>query len=519
MGAGSILRMPTLRATDKALDSITADAIIVGIGRGKTRPLMTPGAQALDELLGGKLPDALKVLSATGAEGEVTRIATLGAGPFAVVAAVGLGAPDEAGRYSAESIRRAAGSAVRALSGRRNVLNALAVDPRSADGNIDHIRAAGEGALLGAYRYMTYKSQVPPARDTSPARVDLLVPDAKDATVKAELRRIEAVASAVALTRDLVNAPPNDLYPAEFARRAELAGKAAGLRIEILNEKALAKGRYGGVLAVGSGSDRKPRLVRMHYTPSGSPICKIALVGKGITFDSGGISIKPAAKMDEMKSDMAGAAAIVATACLVAELGLPVELIATIPMAENLPSGTAYRPADVITFRNGKTAEITNTDAEGRVVLADAIARACEDGPDWLIETSTLTGAARIALGARTAGVMGSDDLRGRVIAASERTGEAMWAMPLPPELRKGLDSSVADLINANTDRLGGMLVGGHFLSEFVTDGTEWAHIDIAGPAFNSGSAWGYNPKGGTGVPIRTLLTTIEDLAAGAPTG
>ena len=512
----SILRMPTLRAIDKALGSITADAIIIGIGKGKTRPLMTPGAQALDELLGGKIPDALKVLSATGAEGEVTRIAMLGAGPFPVVAAVGLGTPDEAGRYSSESIRRAAGSAVRALSGRRSVLNALAHDPSDSGGSIDRIRAAGEGALLGAYQYLTYKSETPSAGNTPPARVDLLVPDAKDASVKAELRRIEAVATAVTLTRDLVNAPPNDLYPAEFARRAEVAGKAAGLRIEILNEKSLAKGRYGGVLAVGSGSDRKPRLVRMHYTPSGSSHCKIALVGKGITFDSGGISIKPAAKMDEMKSDMAGAAAMVATACMVAQLGLPVELIATIPMAENLPSGTAYRPADVITFRNGKTAEITNTDAEGRVVLADAIARACEDEPDWLIETSTLTGAASVALGNRTAGVMGSDILRGRVIAASERTGEAMWPMPLPPELRKGLDSSVADLINANMNRLGGMLVGGHFLSEFVTEGTEWAHIDIAGPAFNSGSAWGYNPKGGTGVPIRTLLTVIEDLISTA---
>ena len=500
---------PTLHAIDKALDALTADAIIIGIGKGKTRPLLTPGAQALDVLLDGKLPDALKVLSSSGAEGEVTRIATLGACRFPVVAAVGLGAPDAEGTYSPESIRRAAGSAVRALSGRRTVLNALAYEA-----GLDRIRAAGEGSLLGAYRYVTYKSEEQSARHTPPQRVNLLVPDAKDPALKAELGRIEALASAVTLSRDLVNAPPNDLYPAEFARRAEEAGKAAGLKIEILNEKALARGRFGGVLAVGSGSDRKPRLVRMHYTPAGKAVCKIALVGKGITFDSGGISIKPAANMDEMKSDMAGAAAMVATACLVAQLGLPVKLIATIPMAENLPSGTAYRPADVVTFRNGKTAEITNTDAEGRVVLADAIARACEDGPDWLIETSTLTGAARVALGARTAGVMGSDELRGLVIAASERTGESMWAMPMPPELRKGLDSSVADLINANTDRLGGMLVGGHFLSEFVTEGTEWAHIDIAGPAFNSGSAWGYNPKGGTGVPIRTLLNLIEDLAA-----
>lgn len=506
--------MPSLRATDKALDTLTADAIVVGIGKGKTRPLLTPGAQALDELLGGKLPDALKVLSASGAEGEVTRIATLGAGPFPVVAAAGLGAPDDDGSYSAESVRRAAGAAVRALRGRRSVVIALAHDANSAGGDVEHIRAAGEGALLGTYRYLTYKSEAPPARTAPPQRIDLLVPNAKDESIKAEVRRIEAVSRAVTLTRDLVNAPPNDLYPAEFARLAEEAGKTAGLKIEILNEKALAKGGYGGVLAVGSGSDRKPRLVRMHYTPAGAAACKIALVGKGITFDSGGISIKPAAKMDQMKSDMAGAAAMVATACLVAELGLPVELTATIPMAENLPSGTAYRPADVITFRNGKTAEITNTDAEGRVVLADAIARACEDEPDWLIETSTLTGAASVALGNRTAGVMGSDDLCGRVIAASQRTGEPMWAMPLPPELRKGLDSSVADLINANMDRLGGMLVGGHFLSEFVSKGTEWAHIDIAGPAFNSGSAWGYNPKGGTGVPIRTVLATIEDLIA-----
>jgi len=501
-----------LRAIDQALNAITADAIIIGIGKGKTRPLLTPGAQALDEVLDGKLPDALKVLGASGEEGEVTRITTLGAGPFPVVAAVGLGAPEGGGTYAAESIRRAAGSAVRALSGRRNVVNALSHDPRSTAADVERIRAAGEGALLGAYRYLTYQSEVPSARNAPPQRIDLLVPDAKDAQVKAELRRIEAVVSATTLCRDLVNSPPNDLFPAEFARRAEEVGKAAGLKIGILNEKALAKGRYGGVLAVGSGSDRKPRLVRMHYTPAVSAVCKIALVGKGITFDSGGISIKPAAKMDEMKSDMAGAAAMVATACLIAELGLPVELIATIPMAENLPSGTAYRPADVVTFRNGKTAEITNTDAEGRVVLADAIARACEDEPDWLIETSTLTGAARIALGARTAGVMGSEALRGRVIAASERTGEAMWAMPLPPELRKGLDSSVADLINASTDRLGGMLVGGHFLAEFVTEGTEWAHIDVAGPAFNSDSAWGYNPKGGTGVPIRTVLETIEQI-------
>jgi leucyl aminopeptidase len=211
---------------------------------------------------------------------------------------------------------------------------------------------------------------------------------------------------------------------------------------------------------------------------------------------------------------MAGAAAVIATVCLVAQLRLPVEVTATVPIAENLPSGTAYRPADIVTFRNGKKAEITNTDAEGRVVLADAIARAAEDRPDVLLETSTLTGAQQVALGNRTAGVMGTEDLRNAVVAAGTRAGEGMWPMPLPAELRRGLDSPIADFVNATTDRMGGMLVGGHFLAEFVPDGLPWAHIDIAGPSYNTGAAWGYNPKGGTGVPVRTLLATIEALIA-----
>jgi leucyl aminopeptidase len=211
---------------------------------------------------------------------------------------------------------------------------------------------------------------------------------------------------------------------------------------------------------------------------------------------------------------MAGAAAVIATVCLVAQLRLPVEVTATVPIAENLPSGTAYRPADIVTFRNGKKAEITNTDAEGRVVLADAIARAAEDRPDVLLETSTLTGAQQVALGMRTAGVMGTEELRDAVIAAGARSGEGMWPMPLPAELRRGLDSPVADFVNSSAERWGGMLVGGHFLAEFVPDGLPWVHIDIAGPSYNTGAAWGYNPKGGTGVPVRTLLATIEDLIA-----
>ena len=239
----------------------------------------------------------------------------------------------------------------------------------------------------------------------------------------------------------------------------------------------------------------------------------MALVGKGITFDSGGISIKPSAGMEQMKADMAGAAAVVATMTAVAALDLPLEVVATVPMAENLPSGAAYRPADVLTMYGGKRVEVLNTDAEGRLILADAIVRACEDSPAYLIETSTLTGAQLVALGDRTAGVMGSEELRARVVAAGDRVGEGMWPMPLPEELRSGLDSKVADLANVTGDRSGGMLVAGLFLREFVADGVPWAHVDVAGPALNTGKPWGFTPKGGTGVPVRTLVATLEDIA------
>jgi leucyl aminopeptidase len=501
---------PTITATDQPLDKLTGDAVVVAVGKGPDGPLPTPGAEAVDRLLGGRLFAALADLGARGGEDEVTRLASFGQGPFPVVAVTGLGAPDAAGGYSTESVRRAAGAASRALTGRRSVVSLLAAVGGAPDA--ERLHAVGEGSLLGAYEFTAYKSDLPANRPLPPQEITVVVPGAAEA--ETALRRARAVADAVALVRDLVNTPPNDLYPAELAARGAAAGEKLGLTSEILDEDALAAGGYGGILAVGSGSTRKPRLLRLTYSGAGARK-KIALVGKGITFDSGGISIKPAAKMEDMKSDMAGAAAVIATVCLIAQLGLPVEVTATVPMAENLPSGTAYRPADVVTFRNGKKAEITNTDAEGRVVLADAIARAAEDGPDALLETSTLTGAQTVALGGRTAGVMGSDDLRDAVVTASQRAGESMWPMPLPPELRRGLDSSVADFVNANTDRLGGMLVGGHFLKEFVPAGLPWAHIDIAGPSYNTGGPWGYTPKGGTGVPVRTLLATVEALIAG----
>ncbi len=246
----------------------------------------------------------------------------------------------------------------------------------------------------------------------------------------------------------------------------------------------------------------------------------MALVGKGITFDSGGLSIKPAQGMENMTSDMSGAAAVVATVITAAALNLPVKVTAWAALAENLPSGSSYRPGDVIRHYGangepGKTVHVLNTDAEGRLVLADAIARAAQESPDYLLETSTLTGAQVVALGNRTMAVMGSDDLRDRVAELAREVGEGGWAMPLPEELRESIDSPIADLQNINWDRVGGMLVAGHYLSCFVPDGLPWAHLDVAGPAYNTGKPYGYNGSGGTGVPVRTLLAVLQEIAAG----
>ena len=388
------------------------------------------------------------------------------------------------------------------------------------------MQAAVEGLILGAYQMHEFRSAKTAPKEPALSSITALS-TVRDA--KADAVRAVAVASAVATARDFVNTPPSHLHPDEFAKRAKALGAAAGLTVEVLDEKALAKGGYGGIVGVGKGSVNPPRLVRLTYrggkkgakvgaggrerSDSGK-VPVVALIGKGITFDTGGISIKPAAQMHHMTSDMAGAAAVIATVVLAAGQQLPIDVIATVPMAENMPSATAQRPGDVLTQYGGTTVEVLNTDAEGRLILADAIVRACEDDPDYLIETSTLTGAQTVALGARIPGVMGSDEFRDRVAALSQREGENGWAMPLPDELKDDLKSTVADLANISGQRFAGMLVAGVFLREFVAEGVQWAHIDIAGPAYNTTAPWGYTPKGGTGVPVRTLFAVLEDIAA-----
>jgi len=405
------------------------------------------------------------------------------------------------------------GNAVRAAAGRESI--AIAIDGPAGP--------LAEGALLAAYTFEGYREKDPKRQPVG--NVVLLGIEANgedagggDAAARA-VQRAEVLAGAVALARDLVNTPPADLAPADLAERARAEAAEVGVGAEIWDETALADQGFGGILGVGQGSSRPPRLVRLTWHPEGATRT-VALVGKGITFDSGGLSLKPPTSMEWMKTDMAGSAAVLATVLAAARLELPIRVTGWLPLAENLPGGQAQRPGDVLTQYGGKRVEVLNTDAEGRLVLADAIVRAAEEEPDALVDVATLTGAQIVALGMRTTGVMANDDAwRDTVVAAFGAAGEQAWPMPLPPELRKGLDSPIADIANvpAAGNRDGGMLVAGHYLAAFVPDGLPWAHLDIAGPSWNSREPYGYTPKGATGVAVRTLVTLLEGQAA--PTG
>ncbi|MDH6466000.1 leucyl aminopeptidase [Micromonospora sp. A200] len=515
----------TLSLVDTDPAELAVDAIVIGVhsltGEQAATSglagilLLASGAESIAAAFDGKLTETLALLGATGAPGEVTKLATLGTVTAPIVAAVGLGPEPTGAAPAPETLRRAVGAVVRALGGAPRVALSMPL-PDDADAPAA-LRAVAEGALLGGYRFAGYKTKPQPTRRTPVAEVLISVPDAGEATARGEIDRATAVAGAVRTSRDWVNTAPNELRPPAFAEAVATAARAAGLGVEVLDEEALRAGGYGGIVAVGQGSEAPPRLVKLTYTPSGGGSGKrVALVGKGITFDTGGISIKPAQGMWEMKSDMAGAAAVGAAMLAIAAVKPSVAVTAYLPMAENMPSGTSYRPGDVITMFNGKKVEVLNTDAEGRMILGDAMARACADGTDYLFETSTLTGGQVIALGKKIAGVMGTPELCERVKTVGESVGEPAWPMPLPDDVRKGMDSDVADIsqVNAGMDRAGHMLQGGVFLREFVTEDVAWAHIDIAGPGYHSGEATGYWTKGGTGVPVRTLVQLVEDVAA-----
>ena len=489
--------LPTITTATAAPKDV--DALVIGVAEASGGPVLVGAGDELEKAWAKRHAGSLlSAAQQVGASTKVGATVTLPGSPLVVV--TGLGGVD----VTPEQVRRAAGSGVRAAaatgSSQRVAVSFDAVEP-------DVIRGVAEGALLGSYAYVKAGASVP-----APTIGSLvIVSPTRDAALQVE--RAAVVARAVVRARDWVNTPANVLYPETFAEAARGYVRDAKIAVEILDEKALEKGGYGGIMAVGGGSARGPRLVRLSYAPRGAKT-HLALVGKGITFDSGGLDIKPAGQMAGMKFDMSGAAAVIAATRAIADLGLNVRVTAYAALAENMPSGSSYRSSDVLTMFDGQRVENFNTDAEGRLVMADAIGRAGTEGPDLIVDVATLTGACMVALGMRTGGLItNGEETSDLLLDAAETAGEDFWELPLTEYTRNQLKTQVADFRSGANHRWGGALVAGAFLERFVPEGVAWAHLDIAGPAENPEEPYGCVPKGGTGVAVRTLVALAAQLA------
>ncbi|KQZ84215.1 aminopeptidase [Microbacterium sp. Root166] len=486
------MSFPDLAYSDAQIRDSDADALLLALP-----PLTGDDAPELADWPG--LREALLATGFTGAVGSLQRVYAPEATthPLAVV---GTGA-----RPDAAALRDAVGAAIRSLTG----FATIAVAAPFAEASL--WTAAAEGAALGGYRFDGYKSEAPKAR-ASRVVVHGTAP-ADDAALAA----VAAAADAVALVKDLVSIPAEWLGPADFAERAVASVEGLPVTVEVLDETALQAGGYGGILGVGQGSTRPPRLVRLEYAPADATR-HIALVGKGITFDTGGLSLKPAASMVGMKYDMCGAATVLAVLRAVAVIGAPVKLTAWLCIADNMPSGNATRPGDVLRMLDGTTVEVLNTDAEGRLVLADGLVAASREHPDVIVDVATLTGAITIALGTRHAGVMGDDAAVAAYLAAAAAEAEPAWQLPLPAHMVDELDSPIADLQNAKIgDPAGGSLFAGLFLRHFVgrtgddadAPRIPWVHLDIAGVGMNKGGGYGFTDKGPTAATVRSLIRFV----------
>lgn len=492
------MTVPSLTLTDSPTPATSADVLVVAARVTRDAVTVLSGEHREE------LERQLREVGFGGGRDELVRLPGRGAG--ASLAVIGL--PED----GTDALRYAAGSAVRQLAGTAAVALDLPAEGESQVG------AVLEGAALGAYAFTEYREKSRAGVKDPVASIEVLG-SASDS--EALVARATAVAEAAALVKDLVNMPPLDLYPETFASRAQDAAADLPVTVEVWDEERLAADGFGGILGVGQGSTRPPRLVKVSYAPEGASR-HLALVGKGITFDSGGLSLKPATGMVGMKYDMTGAATVLAVALAAARLALPVRVTAWLCLAENMPSGSAIRPNDVLRIRGGRTVEVLNTDAEGRLVLADGLVAASEEQPDAIIDVATLTGAAMVALGTRYAAVMGSDDLVDQVLTAGKESGELLWPMPLPGELRASINSDVADIANANPgNTAGGALLAGVFLQEFVgrtgddddAPRIPWAHLDIAGPAKSPAAPYGFTGKGPSAVSVRALLRLAETIS------
>ncbi len=474
------------------LTDVEADALVVPVSADRT---WGPGAEWAATQLGEWLTPYLDQADFSGKPGQSVTVPGGDELPFTTVTFLGLG--DDP---SPEAIRKAAGAVGRAAARNQSIATTVHL---VSDGAAE---AFAMGLVLGQYRFDKYRSEPKPVKTER-----LLLADGTDEHVAAAARG-RTIATGVRIARDLINEPAGGKPATEIARIATELGTAAGVRVEVRDEDYLREGSFGGVLGVAAGATNPPRLVELWYEPEGAEAF-LAVVGKGIVFDSGGLSIKPAKSMETMKTDMSGAAAVIGAVKAIAELGLPVKVLGITPLAENMPGGGALRPGDVLHIRNGKTIEVLNTDAEGRLVLADGLSLAAEHEPDFILDLATLTGACHVALGDDYAGLFANgDEAAARVQAAADDAGELVWRMPLPDDYRKMLDSDVADMKNIG-NRYGGAITAALLLKEFVGD-YPWAHLDIAGPARASKDD-GYVTTGGTGFGVRIIVALAEHMAGG----
>ena len=493
-------------STLKISDGVVKDEVLV-LGLASTNSKGGLAIEAGDMAIDTKT--MLAQLADMGATGKADEITKLPGSHVRLVVFTGLG--KKSATYAHETLRRAAGSASRALTG-----NAAATFSLPAK-NLAEVAAVAEGAALGAYSFTEFRGSTKEDFKSPLKTITVYSKLASSSEAKASVVRAAIIAKYTYLVRDLINTPPSHLTPDSFTKKLaavvkSAGGAKAGLKIQVWDEKQLKAQGFGGIVGVGQGSANPPRLLHISYTPKGKAAKRYAFVGKGITFDTGGLALKPAAGMEAMKSDMSGAAAVSAAVIAIAELQLNVAIESWAPLAENMPSDTATRPSDIITIFGGKTVEVLNPDAEGRLVLADGLmkAQSSKNKLDGIIDVATLTGAQVVALGTRTSAVMtNNQEFSDAFLKVAAMSGEQFWPMPLPEELRASLDSPVADLANIG-DRMGGMLVAGLFLKDFVNPELPWLHLDIAGPAYNEAKPHGYTPVGGTGIALRSLVTLAE---------
>jgi leucyl aminopeptidase len=495
-----------------AVTAAAADAIVVGIFKGGRSDALEGPASALDAALDGALTTMRRDGELAGGANETTIVHTLGKLATPRIVLVGLGPRKE---VKFEGIRRAAASGCRAArrAGARRVALALWW-PEMAHlgvGAPTAAEAATEGALYGLYEFKKYKGS--DANNDNGKRVDAITLLGEDeAALREGSERGRSIGEAVNFCRDLGNEPPNVLTPTELASRARAMAEANGLECEVLEREQMRELGMGCLLGVAQGSAQPPKFIILRYKgdPDGAP--GLALVGKGITFDTGGISIKPAANMEAMKFDMCGAASVIGAMQAIAQLKPKINVTALAPATENMPGGNAYRPGDILRAMNGKTVEIVNTDAEGRLILADALSYARAHNLSPIVDVSTLTGAMVVALGSVRAGVFGNDDALGRqIVELGEEIGERFWQMPMDEEYDDLIKSEVADVRQSVIRREAGSIGAARILGRFA-EGAPWAHLDIAGVSdFSSGKA--YADKGASGIPVRTFVALAERLA------